>query len=152
MWIEAISEPGTGGAYIVSVNVNGGESVQKQPLFGYTPPKISSVISPSLNGGLIQIIGKDFGNENENNIEVDDGGCKRPCSFYQYIPLSNETDKITCEYAVVGAKGTCRGVTVTVSGQSSNREQYCYDVDKGEIRAAGWGAKGFRGEPVDVSC
>ena len=149
VWIEAISEPGTGGAYIVSVNVNGGESVQKQPLFGYTPPKISSVISPSLNGGLIQIIGKDFGNENENNIEVDDGGCKRPCSFSQYFPLSNETDKITCEYAVVGAKGTCRGVTVTVSGQSSNREQYCYDVDKGEITGLPVGVqKVFEANPL----
>ena len=40
---------------------------------------------------------------------------------------------ITCQFDGVGTKGTCRGVEITVDGQTSSRGEFCYDVDRGDM-------------------
>lgn len=48
-------------------------------------------------------------------------------------PERGENGDILCQYTSEGQKGTCKKVTMTVAGQSSNDMEFCYDVDKGEI-------------------
>eukprot|EP00944_MAST-04C_sp_MAST-4C-sp1_P011566 g11566.t1 len=95
----------------------------------YAPPNITSVISPPFKGGTVQIAGIHFGNSKDKiSVAIDEDGCAaKACTNVQL------TSGIQCLYNQQGSFGACRGVIVTVDGQQSNRLQYCYDVDKGEL-------------------
>ena len=128
-WITAIVPPGVGAESPIFITIDGLASLENLANFSYLPPNISSLISPPFEGGSIQIFGKNFGNALAAvNIVVDNGECARSCTGPELFD-----DHLLCQYDEIGAEGVCRGVTVTVSGQRSNRVKFCYDTNKGEI-------------------
>ena len=128
-WITAIVPPGVGAAHPVSITIDGLASIESSANFSYLPPNISSLHSPPFQGGSIQIFGGNFGNIiTAISIVVDNRDCTRYCTGPEVFD-----DHLLCQYNEIGTSG-CRGVTVTVGGQSSNLVEFCYsNINKGEM-------------------
>ena len=128
-YLTARSPSGTGAQHPVSISVDGIVSVNDNLTFSYLAPNISSVTAPPFRGGTVQVQANELGTDvGKISVQIDDGACSQDCTSIELV-----TNGLQCVYSLQGAKGACRGVIVAVNGQQSNRYQFCYDVDTGEV-------------------
>eukprot|EP01110_Echinostelium_bisporum_P002942 TRINITY_DN17231_c0_g1_i1.p1 TRINITY_DN17231_c0_g1~~TRINITY_DN17231_c0_g1_i1.p1 ORF type:complete len:384 (-),score=111.34 TRINITY_DN17231_c0_g1_i1:40-1191(-) len=105
--------PGTGTSKSVVVQVNGVRTVQDNVRFNYNAPAVNSATSVYSIGGVVTIVGNNFGNENSviNNITIGGIPCTSPT-------LTEPQTTITCTLAS-GGSGKGLSVIVYVDGQPS---------------------------------
>ena len=133
-YLTAVSPPGTGVRHAISITVDGISSKNElvKGVLSYLPPRITHLVSPPFNGGTVQIYGEHLGGvPNLFSAVVLDGSCIRECTDIEIIGASS---LVQCQYDFSGRKGLCLNVVVHVDGQNSNQLEFCYNLDKGEMR------------------
>eukprot|EP00942_MAST-04A_sp_MAST-4A-sp1_P012240 g12240.t1 len=137
----AISPSGVGANLALIITIDGVAASSTEILFSYKAANITSVISPPFNGGVITLMGTDFGST-INDVDIINVYNTNGCSFECVVlELFLAPSKIYCQYNQAGSFGVTREIDIVVGDQRSvARGSFTYEFNKGELN----------GVPLDV--